>query len=70
MIYLNRKIIKFLIDLVLLNLSIVLTIFFKYDKIIINSNNLKILFIYNLIFLILYFTLKMYNMSWRFGSFF
>ncbi|MBS9775995.1 MAG: polysaccharide biosynthesis protein [Fusobacterium sp.] len=67
---LNRKIIKILIDACLLNFSIILTIFFKYDKALLDANNLKIMLVYNIVFIIFYLLLKIYNSSWRFTGIF
>lgn len=63
-----RKLIKFLIDISLLNISLTISIFLKYDQIQIVDRNLKFLIYYNLSFCVMYFILKIYNDSWRFSG--
>ena len=63
-----RKLIKFLIDIFLLNISLAVSVFLKYDQIQITEKNLKFLIYYNLSFCIIYFILKIYNNSWRFSG--
>ena len=63
-----RKLIKFLIDIFLLNTSLAVSVFLKYDQIQITEKNLKFLIYYNLSFCIIYFILKIYNNSWRFSG--
>ena len=63
-----RKLIKFLIDIFLLNTSLAISVFLKYDQIQITEKNLKFLIYYNLSFCIIYFILKIYNNSWRFSG--
>lgn len=65
-----RKLIKFSIDIFILNLSIISVIFFKYDRFLLDRNNLKIILIYNTVFIILYIILKIPNSSWRFTGIF
>ena len=63
-----RKLIKFLIDIFLLNTSLAVSVFLKYDQIQITEKNLKFLIYYNLSFCVIYFILKIYNNSWRFSG--
>ena len=63
-----RKLVKFLIDIFLLNLSLVVSIFLKYDQLQITNENINILVYFNLSFCIIYFILKIYNNSWRFSG--
>ncbi|WP_462422740.1 nucleoside-diphosphate sugar epimerase/dehydratase [Fusobacterium pseudoperiodonticum] len=63
-----RKLVKFLIDIFLLNLSLVISIFLKYDQLQITNKNISILVYFNLSFCIIYFILKIYNNSWRFSG--
>lgn len=63
-----RKAIKFLIDIFLLNISLVISIFLKYDQLEITNKNINILIYFNLSFCIIYFILKIYNNSWRFSG--
>lgn len=64
----TRKLVKFLIDIFLLNISLVSSIFLKYDELQITSKNINILIYFNLSFCIIYFILKIYNNSWRFSG--
>ena len=63
-----RKLVKFLIDIFLLNLSLVVSIFLKYDQLQITNKNINTLVYFNLSFCIVYFILKIYNNSWRFSG--
>ena len=63
-----RKTVKFLIDIFLLNISLVISIFLKYDQLEITNKNVNILIYFNLSFCIIYFILKIYNNSWRFSG--
>jgi len=63
-----RKLVKFLIDIFLLNISLVVSIFLKYDQLQITNKNISILVYFNLSFCIIYFILKIYNNSWRFSG--
>ena len=63
-----RKLIKFLIDIFLLNISLAVSVFLKYDQIQITEKNFKFLIYYNISFCIIYFILKIYNNSWRFSG--
>ena len=63
-----RKLVKFLIDIFLLNVSLVVSIFLKYDQLQITNKNISILVYFNLSFCIIYFILKIYNNSWRFSG--
>ena len=63
-----RKLIKFLIDISLLNISLTISIFLKYDQIQIVDRNFKFLICYNFSFCIFYSILKIYNNSWRFSG--
>lgn len=63
-----RKLVKFLIDIFLLNVSLVVSIFLKYDQLQITNKNINILVYFNLSFCIIYFILKIYNNSWRFSG--
>ena len=63
-----RKLVKFLIDIFLLNISLVLSIFLKYDQLQLTNKNINILVYFNLSFCIIYFILKIYNNSWRFSG--
>ena len=63
-----RKLVKFLIDIFLLNMSLVVSIFLKYDQLQITNKNINILVYFNLSFCIIYFILKIYNNSWRFSG--
>ena len=63
-----RKLVKFLIDIFLLNVSLVISIFLKYDQLQIINKNINILVYFNLSFCIIYFILKIYNNSWRFSG--
>ena len=63
-----RKLVKFLIDIFLLNISLVVSIFLKYDQLQITNKNINILVYFNLSFCIIYFILKVYNNSWRFSG--
>ena len=62
----TRKLVKFLIDIFLLNISLVISIFLKYDQLQITNKNIIVYF--NLSFCIIYFILKVYNNSWRFSG--
>ena len=63
-----RKLVKFLIDIFLLNVSLVASIFLKYDQLQITNRNINTLVYFNLSFCIIYFILKIYNNSWRFSG--
>ena len=63
-----RKLIKFLIDIFLLNLSLTISIFLKYDQIQFSTRNINFFIYYNISFCIIYFILKIYNNSWRFSG--
>lgn len=63
-----RKLVKFLIDIFLLNISLVVSIFLKYDQLQITDKNINTLIYFNLSFCIIYFILKIYNNSWRFSG--
>ena len=63
-----RKLVKFLIDIFLLNISLVISIFLKYDQLQITNKNINFLVYFNLSFCIIYFILKIYNNSWRFSG--
>ena len=63
-----RKLVKFLIDIFLLNVSLVISIFLKYDQLQITNKNINFLIYFNLSFCIIYFILKIYNNSWRFSG--
>ena len=63
-----RKLVKFLIDIFLLNISLVSSIFLKYDQLQLTNKNINILIYFNLSFCIIYFILKIYNNSWRFSG--
>ena len=63
-----RKLVKFLIDIFLLNISLVISIFLKYDQLQLTSKNINFLVYFNLSFCIIYFILKIYNNSWRFSG--
>ena len=63
-----RKLVKFLIDAFLLNISLVISIFLKYDQLQITNKNINILVYFNLSFCVIYFILKIYNNSWRFSG--
>ena len=63
-----RKLVKFLIDIFLLNISLVISIFLKYDELQITNKNINFLVYFNLSFCIIYFILKIYNNSWRFSG--
>ena len=63
-----RKLVKFLIDIFLLNISLVVSIFLKYDQLQITNKNINTLVYFNLSFCIVYFILKIYNNSWRFSG--
>ena len=63
-----RKLVKFLIDMFLLNISLVISIFLKYDQLQLTNKNINILIYFNLSFYIIYFILKIYNNSWRFSG--
>ncbi|ALQ39176.1 UDP-4-dehydro-6-deoxy-2-acetamido-D-glucose 4-reductase [Fusobacterium hwasookii ChDC F174] len=63
-----RKLIKFIIDIFLLNLSLTISIFLKYEQIIVTNKNINFFIYYNLSFCIIYFILKIYNNSWRFSG--
>ena len=63
-----RKLVKFLIDIFLLNVSLVISIFLKYDQLQLTNKNIDILVYFNLSFCIIYFILKIYNNSWRFSG--
>ena len=63
-----RKLVKFLIDIFLLNVSLVVSIFLKYDQLQITNKNIDTLVYFNLSFWIIYFILKIYNNSWRFSG--
>ena len=64
----TRKLVKFLIDIFLLNVSLVISIFLKYDQLQITNKNINTLVYFNLSFCIIYFILKIYNNSWRFSG--
>ena len=63
-----RKLVKFLIDVFLLNVSLVISIFLKYDQLQITNKNINTLVYFNLSFCVIYFILKIYNNSWRFSG--
>ena len=63
-----RKLTKFLIDIFLLNISLIISIFLKYDQIQITDRNIDFFIYYNISFCIIYFILKIYNNSWRFSG--
>ena len=63
-----RKLMKFLIDIFLLNVSLVISIFLKYDQLQITNKNINFLIYFNFSFCIIYFILKIYNNSWRFSG--
>ena len=63
-----RKLVKFLIDIFLLNVSLVISIFLKYDQLQITNKNINFLVYFNLSFCVIYFILKIYNNSWRFSG--
>ena len=63
-----RKLVKFLIDIFLMNVSLVISIFLKYDQLQITNKNINILVYFNLSFCVIYFILKIYNNSWRFSG--
>ena len=63
-----RKLVKFLIDIFLLNTSLVVSIFLKYDQLQITNKNVNFLIYFNLSFCVIYFILKIYNNSWRFSG--
>ena len=63
-----RKLVKFLIDIFLLNISLVVSIFLKYDQLQITNKNINFLIYFNISFCIIYFILKIYNNSWRFSG--
>lgn len=63
-----RKLVKFLIDILLLNISLVVSIFLKYDQLQITDKNINTLIYFNLSFFLIYFILKIYNNSWRFSG--
>ena len=63
-----RKLVKFLIDIFLLNTSLVVSIFLKYDQLQITNKNVNFLIYFNISFCIIYFILKIYNNSWRFSG--
>ena len=63
-----RKLVKFLIDIFLLNLSLIISIFLKYDQIQMTDRNINFFIYYNISFCIIYFILKIYNNSWRFSG--
>ena len=63
-----RKLIKFLIDIFLLNLSLIISIFLKYDQMQMLDRNINFFIYYNISFCIIYFILKIYNNSWRFSG--
>ena len=63
-----RKLVKFLIDIFLLNTSLVISIFLKYDQLQLTNKNINTLVYFNLSFCIIYFILKIYNNSWRFSG--
>ena len=51
----TRKLVKFLIDIFLLNISLVISIFLKYDQLQITNKNINFLIYFNLSFCIIYF---------------
>ena len=63
-----RKLVKFLIDIFLLNVSLVISIFLKYDQLQVTNKNVNFLIYFNLSFCVIYFILKIYNNSWRFSG--
>ena len=63
-----RKLVKFLIDIFLLNVSLVISIFLKYDQLQLTNKNINTLVYFNFSFCIIYFILKIYNNSWRFSG--
>ena len=63
-----RKLAKFLIDIFLLNLSLTISIFLRYDQIQLIDKNINFFIYYNLSFCVIYFILKIYNNSWRFSG--
>lgn len=63
-----RKLVKVSIDIFLLNISLVISIFLKYDQLQLTDKNINILVYFNLSFCIIYFILKIYNNSWRFSG--
>ena len=52
-----RKLVRFLIDTLLLNLSLIISIFLKYDQIQITNRNINFFIYYNISFCIIYFIL-------------
>ena len=64
----TRKLVKFLIDIFLLNISLIISIFLKYDQLQITNKNINFLVYFNLSFCVIYFILKIYNNSWRFSG--
>ena len=64
----TRKLVKFLIDIFLLNISLVVSIFLKYDQLQVTNKNVNFLIYFNLSFCVIYFILKIYNNSWRFSG--
>ena len=63
-----RKLIKFLIDIFLLNISLIISIFLKYDQMQMVDRNINFFIYYNISFCVIYFILKIYNNSWRFSG--
>lgn len=63
-----RKLVKWLIDIFLLNTSLVISIFLKYDQLQISDKNIIFLLYFNISFYTIYFILKVYNNSWRFSG--
>ena len=63
-----RKLIKFLIDIFLLNMSLIISIFLKYDQMQMVDRNINFFIYYNISFCVIYFILKIYNNSWRFSG--
>jgi len=49
-------------------MSLVISIFLKYDQIQIKDMNINFFIYYNISFCIIYFILKIYNNSWRFSG--
>ena len=52
-----RKLVKFLIDIFLLNTSLIISVFLKYDQIQITDRNINFFIYYNISFCIIYFIL-------------
>ena len=63
-----RKLVKFSIDIFLLNTALLISMFLKYDELQIINKNINFLICFNLSFCGIYFILKIYNDSWRFSG--